>query len=326
MKKRRIGEAAAAAAGLIVLIIDSKTAFAGAREGLDVCIRVLIPTLFPFFFLSSWLSGIISGISIPGGGIISRLYAIPSGTEALLLCGYLGGYPVGAVTVDEAVYRGQISPNMGKRLLSICNQCGPAFIFGMSAVLFNSPVAGWLLMLFQLLSAMITARLLPGSSDAVIGRNSIPSAKNPLDQAIRSTANVCGWVILFKILVVFIQRWILWLIPIAGQCAIVGLVEISNGCLLLHEIQSVEFRFLLCAAFLNFGGLCVTMQTFSMVKHTEKGFYLPGKLIQCAVAVTLCLILMGQPLLWIPLTFVVGFSMLLRKNEKRCRNFESIVV
>lgn len=326
MKKGRILEAAAAAAGLFVLIIDSKTALGGAREGLDVCIRVLIPTLFPFFFLSSWLSGKISGISLPGSMIISKLFGIPAGTESLLLCGLLGGYPVGAVTVDEAVNQSRVSPAEGKRLLCICNQCGPAFIFGMSAVLFDRPMAGWILMLLQIVSALITAHLLPGTAGVDYRRKAIPSPRNPMDQALRSTANVCGWVILFKTLVVFIQRWVPWLIPVSGQCAIAGFLEMSNGCLLLPEVPSVELRFLMCAAFLNFGGLCVTMQTHSLVKHTDKRLYIPGKLVQCAVASTLCLALWGKAYFWIPLIFTVALCLVLRKYEKRCGNFRSVVV
>lgn len=326
MKRRRISEAAAAAVGLFILIIDSKTALGGAREGLEICIRVLIPTLFPFIFLSSYLSGKICYFSIPGSSFISRLFRIPKGAETMLLCGILGGYPVGAMTVDEAVNRGQIDPKDGKRLLCICNQCGPAFIFGMSAVLFDSPLAGWLLMLIQVFSALITAHLIPGSIGTVQQKMPDPLPRQPMAQAIRSTANICGWVIMFKILVTFLQRWTLWLFSAGAKAAIVGFLEMSNGCLLLPDILQPELRFVLCAAFLNFGGLCVTMQAFSLVKYTDKGLYIPGKLLQCAVASSLSLALWGKPVLWMPLTFSLILCLILRKNEKRCGNSRTVVV
>ena len=45
-----------AALGLALLILDSRTAIEGAQAGVDVCIRSVLPTLFPFVFLSSALS------------------------------------------------------------------------------------------------------------------------------------------------------------------------------------------------------------------------------------------------------------------------------
>ena len=326
MKKRGYFETTAAAVGLFVLIIDSRNALIGAGEGLNICIRVLIPTLFPFLFLSAWLCGRLEKISVPGGAMIARLFSVPKGAEPLLLCGLLGGYPTGALNVDEAVGRGLIAPKDGKRLLIICNQCGPAFIFGMTAVLFDSPLAGWLLLLIQLLSAMITAYLLPQSSGTAPGRILSGNRRHPMDQAIRSTANICGWVILFKTLVAFLQRWALWIFPVEAQVALVGLLEMSNGCLLLPEIGSSELRFMLCAAFMNFGGLCVTMQTFSLVKNTDKGLYLQGKLLQSAVAAALSCALCGRYIFAVPPVIGVVFSIILRKNKKRCRNSRRVVV
>ena len=38
-----------AAVGLLVLIFDSSLAIQGAREGVELCLRTVIPSLFPFF-------------------------------------------------------------------------------------------------------------------------------------------------------------------------------------------------------------------------------------------------------------------------------------
>ena len=52
----------AAALGMLVLILDSKTALAGAREGIDLCIRTVIPSLFPFFLFFVYI--IIGGFNL----------------------------------------------------------------------------------------------------------------------------------------------------------------------------------------------------------------------------------------------------------------------
>jgi hypothetical protein len=43
---------AASAAGMMLLILDSRTSAAAAAEALEICIRTVIPGLFPFFLLS----------------------------------------------------------------------------------------------------------------------------------------------------------------------------------------------------------------------------------------------------------------------------------
>lgn len=312
--------------GLLILILDSKTALSGARDGLDICMRVLIPTLFPFFFLSSWLRGTMYRVRIPGLFFLTKAFSIPKGSETMLLSGILGGYPVGALAVDQAVREGALSSGDGKRLICICNQCGPAFIFGISAVMFDHPLAGWLLMLIQLVSTMITARLLPGGFGNCVKSTQFSSQIHPMDQSLRSTATVCGWVILFKTLVTFLQRWVLWLLPQYLQATAIGILELSNGCLLLDSIQQTHLRFILAAVLLNFGGLCVTMQTFSLAKQTDKRLYLPAKLLQATVAATIASALCRWQMIWVGLLISVVLVVILRKNEKRCRNPQTVVV
>ena len=56
MEKRKWIVSLAAAAGILVLILDSRTALAGAAQGLSLCLKTVIPSLFPFIFLSGTFS------------------------------------------------------------------------------------------------------------------------------------------------------------------------------------------------------------------------------------------------------------------------------
>ena len=47
-KKTEIVRLSVCALGMIVLILDSKTALSGCREGVTLCLNVVIPSLFPF--------------------------------------------------------------------------------------------------------------------------------------------------------------------------------------------------------------------------------------------------------------------------------------
>ena len=51
--KRKHLQAFVAGIGFLVLIFDSRLAVEGARAGLDLCIRTVIPSLFPFLITDS---------------------------------------------------------------------------------------------------------------------------------------------------------------------------------------------------------------------------------------------------------------------------------
>lgn len=93
-------------------------------------------------------------------------------------------------------------------------------------------------------------------------------------------ANVCGWVVIFRVILAFCERWFLWLLPQPLQIGFVGLLELSNGCYSLRLLMSEPLRFVMCVCFLSFGGLCVAMQTTSVTKELGTGLYFPGKLLQ----------------------------------------------
>jgi len=71
----------AAALGIALLILDSKTALIGAQEGVTMCIQTVIPSLFPFFLFSILLTTSLMGRQIKLLTPICRLCRIPEGAE-----------------------------------------------------------------------------------------------------------------------------------------------------------------------------------------------------------------------------------------------------
>lgn len=97
-------------------------------------------------------------------------------------------------------------------------------------------------------------------------------------------AQVCGWVILFRIVITFLERWFLWLLPAEISAMIVGFLELSNGCLSLAGEMEFGLKFVLFSCFLGFGGICVAMQTVSVTEKLGTGWYFPGKVMQLIVS------------------------------------------
>ena len=106
----------------------------------------------------------------------------------------------------------------------------------------------------------------------------------------KTMANICCWVILFRVLISFLDRWFLWLLPNEIGVLISGLLELTNGCCQLMLIESEGLRFVIASVFLAFGGFCITLQTISVTKGLGLGLYLPGKGIQTAISTVLACI------------------------------------
>lgn len=286
MKRRTAATLVFSSAGMLVLILDGKAALLGAQAGVELCLNTVIPSLFPFFVLSVLLTQSILGQTMALLRPIGALCRIPRGAESLLLVGLVGGYPVGAQNVSRACSTGCLSPSDGSRMIVFCNNAGPAFLFGILSPLFSNRLIPWLLWGIHILSALTVGVLLPGSRSSVsvkrnTGRITLPGA---VEKAVKSMALVCGWIVLFRMLLSVLERWLLWSVPQPVRIAVAGILELSNGCILLSRLSSEGMRFLFAAVFLSFGGVCVTMQTISIAGGLSMRLYYPGKLLQALIS------------------------------------------
>ena len=306
---------------MLILILDGKTAVSGASEGLEVCIRTVIPSMFPFFLLSGIMTSAFMGSKMP-----IKIFIVPQGAESLLITGFLGGYPVGAQSIAYAYRRGQLSKNQAERMLAFCNNAGPSFLFGMISSMFPSVKFAWYLWLIHMISAVLTAFLLPKEvSSAALMPGKATTLSDALLQAIQTMASVCGWIILFRIVISFLDRWLFSMLDNTWKVTLTGLLELSNGCIALPIIENVEHRFLICSIILALGGLCVTMQTMSATQGLSLRYYFPGKCMQAAWSILLCWIILKKDSFSLTLPFlsviVLAISVVfLRKKQ----NYSSI--
>jgi hypothetical protein len=141
--------------------------------------------------------------------------------------------------------------------------------------------------MIHILSALIVGTILPGKTyDTCLLPKAAPmSIHQAMERSIRIMASVCGWVVVFRVILTVLNRWVLWLLPQEGQILLTGLLELSNGCVALHALPSESCRFILSSGMLAIGGLCVGMQTVSVTASLGTGQYFPGKILQCLISV-----------------------------------------
>lgn len=272
--------------GMLVLILDSRTAMDGAQEAIALCVQSVIPSLFPFLILAGILTPSLISLNTPLLRPLGRLVGIPSGAEGILLTGLLGGYPVGAQMVTKAWEDRHLSREDAGRMLSFCNNCGPAFLFGILGVKFPEMWMVWVIWGIHILSAILVGILLPGKSK----KSCRPAAEQSfsitqaMKAAVKTMGFICGWVILFRIILAFLDRWVLWLLPTDLRVFVYGLLELTNGCCCLETVSNTGLRFILCSVLLSFGGVCVLMQTASVTGKLGLGRYWTGKILQTLIS------------------------------------------
>ena len=272
---------------MIMLILDPKTGFSGAADAIHMCIQTVIPSLLPFIILSGIVTTSFVGTNPTFLKPIGRLCGIPSGGESLLLIGLIGGYPIGAQCIHKSYESGQISEADAQRMLGFCNNAGPSFIFGITASLFDSVYYAWIIWGIQILSAVLTGAILPCKSrdKCTSVTSSTPTIMRTVETSAKTMGIICTWIIAAKVILSYTEKLLAPLISKEILIPIAGLVELSNGCICLREINSPQLRFIYAAVLLTFGGICVWLQIFSVTGKLNRRIFCMGKLLQSVITI-----------------------------------------
>ena len=201
---------AAALSALGALLVCSQAALESARAGLSLCAQMIVPSLLPFFMLSSLLQqlglpGILGRLLSP---VTQRLFGIGGAGASALLLGVTGGYPLGADAVARLRRCGTLTREQAERALAFCNNSGPAFLVGAAGVgVFHSAGYGLLLYGAHVLSAVLVGMLFAprsgGFEPEPRGQIAAVSLAQALPEAVRSAVcavlTVSGFVVTFSI-------------------------------------------------------------------------------------------------------------------------------
>lgn len=311
------GRDALLGAGLLVcvaaLLLYPTQATQAGREGLALCGNVLLPSLFPFFVLSSLVVEL--GLADCLGRLLSPLmvplFRVPGAGAAAVVLGFVGGYPVGARTAVSLYESGLCSRTQTERLLAFCNNAGPAFLFGVVGVgVFSSTRAAVLLYLTHIAASLCVGLCFrfykpdqPGGASTLPPRIQAPrlAAAFPkcVKQAFQSVLDLSAFVVFFTVAVQLCRltgllpalagllRRMLALVGADAPWAepvLVGLVELSGGVLGLG--QSGQATLPLAAFLLGWAGVCVHCQVLSFLAGSGLSSrpYLLGKALHGALS------------------------------------------
>lgn len=278
---------------LVILIMDPQTALSGANAGMNLCFKSIIPTLLPFCILSKYICSALIGNRIAFLSPVGRITGMPKGSESILMLSLIGGYPLGAQCINDAYTFGSITKTEAERLLTFCNNAGPAFLFGILSCLFPTATPLWSLYIIHILSAIAVGIIVPGKAErsCIMKPAYLLSFTQTVEKSAKTVAIVSCWIIVFRIILEFISKWFIWILNPVSYSMFAGILELSNGCISLSRIDCLGLRYILCAQYLGFGGICVGMQTKAVAKHVPTKLLFPGKLLQAGISVFLASIM-----------------------------------
>ncbi len=311
---------------IIMLLIYPGQCIDAAKDALNLWFYVVVPSLLPFFILSTLLVARISTLrETPGKRLTRLVFGLPPVSLYALFTGMVSGYPAGARITGEMVRLGALSPQDAARTLPYTLCASPTFLVGtVSVALLNAPGLALLMAVAHFGGAVLCGEffrvwygLFVPRLDARRGSAPPPTRDTGLVQAVegamKSMLFVGGTMVLFSIFIRQLQLtgllgWltgvlgpllsVLGLEPGLGASLASGVIEMANGCgEAAGTVAPVLDQGAVTLAIVTFGGLSVAAQSAGMLRGTPLGMrhYIFPKLVHTAFALVLYLLL--EPIL-----------------------------
>lgn len=272
-KARTVTKVLAVFALCTLIIIFSGDCTKGATLGIKFCLGVLVPSLFPFMAISSFVvnSGLANIIGKPFKHITNKLFGLSPCFATAIFLSLLGGYPVGAKTISSMYKSGIASKAECEKAAMFAVCAGPGFLINFVGItLYNNQKIGFIMMCSQCLSVLIIGVImgLVHRDKAVFSYNELShkpmSFSSALVQATldscRGMLTICAFVVLFSSLTGILET----VVPSSDtKNYLLILLEVCSAVNELAQQKPVE----LIAFAVGFGGLCVHFQIYSSLRE-----------------------------------------------------------
>ena len=261
------------------LLLCSQAALESARAGLNLCAQMIVPSLLPFFILSS----LLQQLGLPGilgrwlSPVTQKLFGIGGAGASALLLGVTGGYPLGADAVARLRRSGALTREQAERALAFCNNSGPAFLVGAAGVgVFHSAGYGLLLYGVHVLSAVIVGMLFAPRSGGFLPEDRSQIAAVSLSQALPALVGTSA------------TRLGLELHFARALCT--GVLELGTGIGAMQGLMPTPGNLALAAFLIGWGGVSVHCQTAAVIAGTDikSARHTVGRLLHGAIS-ALCM-------------------------------------
>ncbi len=276
---------------LAVFLCLNKATQNSVTEGLKLFYACVIPSLFPYFFITACLSGlnITSKLSSKLSPLSRKIFGVDGNVFFALLMSIISGYPLGAKMVGDLASNGLISENQRVKASILCSTSSPMFLIGaVGRVMFNSVTFGLLLFLTHLLTIIVIGIILSFIGKKTTETTTAPTpfkkADNLIYEAVYNSVIsilvVGGIIVVFYLLtdVLYITKIlspIVWVFNLIfndknlAKGVTFGLFECTKGLKYISTAPSSLLTLPICALLCGFGGFSVIVQSICHLKRAK---------------------------------------------------------
>ena len=265
-------------------------------NGIRLSALSVIPSLFPFFILSDFLSAKYQPKNRIFSNLVCRIFGITQASIGCIILGLVCGFPLGVKSATELYANKQIDRDECERLCIIANDPSFAFVVsGVGAGMFNSVLTGIILYVSVIASTVSIGLLSKRKEQKSLKSDNISRQRFDLSLSIKSAAlssiYVSSYIIFFSGVLGIVSSFCkneLLKILFSSVLEIGNAASVISKSKLLSPILSIA----LTSFALGFSGLSVFMQAVSYLPpEISKGKLLGYKLIQGAISAVFTIVL-----------------------------------
>ncbi len=286
---------------LVFIFLFSKQLYKGAVQGIELCINILIPSLFIFLIISEFFyrTKALNFILKPFSFACEKLFKIDRSICPIIFFSLICGYPAGANLIANLVQKKVISKKTASRMLYFCVNAGPSFLISGISIHFSNSITFGVMLLISQITAFLVVGIFSSIGEKLEKAQNIETIKESfkapialvlsVKNSIKNMAIICGFTIFFSAIINFILQLNIFNInsKFYLKPLIIGLLEVTNGAINCRQINNINI-FLIIALITSFGGLCVHMQIMAITYRAKipfKNFYL-WRIIYVLVSLT----------------------------------------
>lgn len=282
------------AAFIVILILKPELCTKGAAKGLLLAGRVIIPSLFPFtacvLFIMKSGGTELFGFAAP---FTKKVFHISPELFSIMLLSLIGGYPVGAKLLNEAVKSGRLSPKNAGIMLNYCVNAGPAFVvLAVGEGIIGSKSVGYIMLAAHIISSLILSVFFglfikDDKEKSIVKAEDLGSADNFVASVSESAAavfSVCAYVVFFSTVTKYIS---FYTDKISLLKYILPLLEVTNAVSKTKNIIIISFL-------LGFAGISIWCQIISVGRliKLNLGVFALSRIVHGLFSSVLCALLL----------------------------------
>lgn len=262
----------------VLILFNSSVVINAVQGSIKIFLKNVFPSLFPTMVIGIMLvkNNVYEIIPKFIKNIFKKVFNYNDYMTSIFIISLITGTPSNALYINEYLDKGLITNNEAESLLLATHFINPLFVVGMVGnVIFKSTKIGFIMLLALWASNLIKAYITRPKIYKNVDRKSI-SCNEPIinsffasiKQAIYALLTIMGIIILFNMLTILTRE----VLNLNNTLSVIinGILEMTGGVTRVSEINiNTSLKIIMSYVMLNFGGLSIHMQAFSMLENKK---------------------------------------------------------